>query len=192
MRSQAAGEVAPVASTSAPKKAPKGNTSGSNPFANYSNASSLGLYNEAADQLVQEINAKRTESKVGQWETVAPRPVASTSAAVDPDADEERVTFKRLAKEKTAPGMDELYDPGAVGFKMRKRRRPGQAAEVKEEVKEEPPQEEGRLKGFKLAIAKPVKQEEGDDGEAASKKRKVSQDPAPDPPAVRPKAEEEA
>lgn len=113
----------PQASTS---RKPRPATS-SDPYANYSNAASLGLVDseyEASFAAARE--ARQSEGNVGAWEHVT---VASTSLSTldnnDPEAHwsakerEERRPTSKSFQEKTLD-TDELYDPAAISIKLKR------------------------------------------------------------------------
>ncbi|KAF9447948.1 hypothetical protein P691DRAFT_670391 [Macrolepiota fuliginosa MF-IS2] len=123
---------APVASTSTQRKpAPKP----SNPFANYSTAAQLGFTDPDAEKL----EIRKTHGVVGDWEVVESTPApppepqeedvkpdidASTSKrpAEAPPEDDTR-TYK-LRRKAAAVGLGEIYDPGLITIKLKKKENP--------------------------------------------------------------------
>lgn len=127
---------APVASSSsaAQKPAPKP----SNPFADYSTAESLGYTDPDAERLNAEAERRRTQGVAGEWEVISvsePTPgeaEAHTVAAgadgavgqkreaeLPPDEDDTR-RFK-LRRKTVGVGLGEIYDPGLIPIKVKKK-----------------------------------------------------------------------
>ncbi|KAJ6499354.1 hypothetical protein C8R45DRAFT_113640 [Mycena sanguinolenta] len=126
----------PTASTSAPsnKPAPKP----SNPFTNYSTPKSLGYDDPDAEQLAAEAEKRRSQGVAGEWEMVAPSSVES--APLQPSSDvgvkrsaealeeEESREFK-LRKKTMTTGLGQIYDPGIISIKLKKKEEPVETVE---------------------------------------------------------------
>ncbi|KAF8210177.1 hypothetical protein K438DRAFT_1903794 [Mycena galopus ATCC 62051] len=125
----------PTPSTSAaPRKpAPKP----SNPFANYSTAKSLGYDDPDAERLAAEAEQRRSQGVAGEWEMVAPSdlapPPSSSDVGVKRSAEaleeEESREFK-LRKKTMATGLGQIYDPGILPIKLKKKEEPVEPAPV--------------------------------------------------------------
>ncbi|KAF7315390.1 hypothetical protein MIND_00053700 [Mycena indigotica] len=117
----------PIASSS--KKPPP---KPSNPFANYSTAKSLGYVDPDADAAIAAAQGQRLHGIVGEWQVVEPQaeaaPTSSTEVGVKRSAEElgeeESREFK-LRKKTMATGLGQIYDPGALSIKLKKREDPG-------------------------------------------------------------------
>lgn len=127
----------PVASTSkAPRKpAPKP----SNPFANYSTAESLGYTDPDAERITAELEIRRSQGVAGEWQILDSTPESSmgepsegstltaVGAGVKREAEatleDDSRTFK-LRKKIMAPGLGEIYDPGLIPIKVKKKEEP--------------------------------------------------------------------
>lgn len=137
----------PVASTStaAPKKPPP---KPSNPFTNYSTAASLGFTDVDAERFAAETERRRTQGVAGEWEVVANIP-PSTAPPADPEdatdekpdivggvagggepslkreaeapVDEEDTRQFKLRKKTWGGGLGDVYDPGAIPIKLKKK-----------------------------------------------------------------------
>jgi WW domain-binding protein 4 len=120
----------PAPSTSAPARKPPPKPS--NPFTNYSTAKSLGYDDPDAERLAAEAEQRRMQGVAGEWEMVAPSsepapPQSSTEAGVKRSAEvleaEESREFK-LRKKTTAAGLGQIYDPGVIPIKLKKKEEP--------------------------------------------------------------------
>lgn len=139
---------APIASSSNALKKPVAKPS--NPFANYSTAQSLGYEDPDAEKMAAQLELRRSEGVAGEWQIIAPpqaqAPVASSlsisalpMAATEGDGDhglkreaevppeEDSRSFK-LRKKTVNPGLGEIYDPGLIPIKVKKK-------EAQEEIK---------------------------------------------------------
>jgi len=133
---------APVASTS--KVAPKKPTAKpSNPYANYSTAESLGYTDPDAERITAELEARRSQGVAGEWQVIAPpQPPADSESreSEPPDAletaearvkreaeappDEEDARAFKLRKKTLNTGLGEIYDPGLIPIKIKKKEEP--------------------------------------------------------------------
>ncbi|KAF8813929.1 hypothetical protein BYT27DRAFT_6363581 [Phlegmacium glaucopus] len=137
---------ATIASTSNASKKPVAKPS--NPFANYSTAQSLGYEDPDAERIAAQLEIRRSQGVAGEWQIITPpqAPVASSSsistpptAATEADGDnglkreaeappeEDSRSFK-LVKKTLNPGLGEIYDPGVIPIKVKKK-------EAQEEIK---------------------------------------------------------
>ncbi|KAJ8516076.1 hypothetical protein ONZ45_g6576 [Pleurotus djamor] len=97
----------------------------SNPYANYSTAASLGFTDPDAEKLAAEVERRRTQGVVGDWEYVAPQENAASSAEqeeplkreAEHSIDDER-HFK-IRKKTLNVGLGEIYDPGLIPIKLK-------------------------------------------------------------------------
>ncbi|KJA27810.1 hypothetical protein HYPSUDRAFT_34958 [Hypholoma sublateritium FD-334 SS-4] len=154
----------PVASTST--VAPRPTAKPSNPFANYSTAQSLGYIDPDAERIAAELEQRRSEGVAGEWQIITPPqlPAGSSSTPVpgssDPDStdgpseagikreaeapiDEDDTRAFKLRKKTIASGLGEIYDPGAIPIKIKKKPEPeetnaGPSAAVKPEPADRP------------------------------------------------------
>ncbi|KAJ7462235.1 hypothetical protein B0H11DRAFT_100828 [Mycena galericulata] len=126
----------PIPSTSAPVRKPPPKPS--NPYTNYSTAKSLGYDDPDAERLAEEAERRRMQGVAGDWEMVTPSsseaPVASSSEAgikrsAEALDDEESREFK-LRKKSMATGLGQIYDPGAISIKLKKKEEPPDAEPV--------------------------------------------------------------
>lgn len=146
---------APIRKPTAPKA-----VLSSDPFANYSDAQSLGYIDEDAQRAVEEAEQRRQEGRVGSWTSVA-RPVASTSQLarqeIEDDPDDPRRLATKSFKEKTKGlGDGDLYDPSA-SIRLKTKKRPLVApvkneTEVETQMRDREQSSSTALKGFKTAI----------------------------------------
>lgn len=136
------GPVPSTSSAAARKPAPKP----SNPFANYSTAASLGLSDPDAERYAAEAERRRTQGVAGEWEAVATifpptaltqedepdeKPVIAAAGvgtplkreAENPPADEDARQYK-LRKKTWGDGLGEVYDPGVIPIKLKKKEEP--------------------------------------------------------------------
>ncbi|KAF9010645.1 hypothetical protein BDQ17DRAFT_1387854 [Cyathus striatus] len=143
----------PSASTPARKPPPKP----SNPYSNYTTAESLGYTDPDAERLAAEAEMRRSQGVAGEWHVITPPPGASTSksgtpqpeghnvgegadvAAVGmkreaeaPPVEEDARTFK-LRKKTIAPGLGDIYDPGLIPIKLRKKEEPTDTPSIQPE-----------------------------------------------------------
>ncbi|KAH9484996.1 WW domain-binding protein 4 [Psilocybe cubensis] len=131
---------APVASTSTAPKKPS--TKPSNPYANYSTAESLGYKDPDAERLAAEAEIRRSQGIAGEWQILAPtEPRVGTKVEGDgadgtngtapgdagvkreaeaPPDDEDTRAFK-LRKKTLTRGLGEIYDPGVIPIKIKKK-----------------------------------------------------------------------
>ncbi|KAF8197924.1 hypothetical protein BJ912DRAFT_845851 [Pholiota molesta] len=126
----------PVASTSAAPKKPI--VKPSNPYANYSTAQSLGYSDPDAERLAAELELRRSQGIAGEWQVITPPQPPVGSAAPTPDStetlveigvkreadippDEEDTRAFKLRKKTVATGLGEIYDPGLLPIKIKKR-----------------------------------------------------------------------
>ena len=116
----------------------------SNPYANYSTAESLGYSDPDAERLAAELESRRTQGVAGDWYTVtptAPQPITPditqvlTDATANPIGEAEGVGIKRwpdappeedvrsfkLRKKTLNTGLGEIYDPGLIPIKVKKK-----------------------------------------------------------------------
>ncbi|KAG5639114.1 hypothetical protein H0H81_006703 [Sphagnurus paluster] len=137
----------PTASTSAPARKPT--LKPANPFTNYSTAQSLGFTDPDAERIAAEADLRRTQGVAGEWEVVAiiqpPRESASDDEADEkpnlageagtkreaeaPPDDEDARQFK-LRKKTWGGGLGEVYDPGAIPIKLKKKEEPVKEPDV--------------------------------------------------------------
>ncbi|KAJ6593849.1 hypothetical protein B0H19DRAFT_920291 [Mycena capillaripes] len=121
---------APTPSTPAlPRKpAPKP----SNPYVNYSTAKSLGYDDPDAERLAEEAERRRMQGVAGDWEMVTP---SSSQSALPSSSDvgvkrsaealeEEESREYKLRKKTMATGLGQIYDPGAISIKLKKKEEP--------------------------------------------------------------------
>jgi WW domain-binding protein 4 len=133
---------APIASTS--KVAPKKPTAKpSNPYANYSTAESLGYTDPDAERIAEELEARRSQGVAGAWQVItSPQPPAGSEPGESepPDAqesaearvkreaeappDEEDARAFKLRKKTVNTGLGEIYDPGLIPIKIKKKEEP--------------------------------------------------------------------
>lgn len=117
----------------------------SNPYANYSTPASLGYTDPDAERLAAEIAVRQTQGTAGDWQMVTPSflqsgvsskvATAHTPATTTVDGEAVAVGTKRAAEEppeedarsfkirkKTLhSGLGEIYDPGVVSIKVKKK-----------------------------------------------------------------------
>lgn len=134
-----------MVSTSKSSAAKRPPTKPSNPYANYSTAESLGYKDPDAERHAAEVQIKRMHGIAGDWHIVtptAPQPIASDISQVHTNdvtisstgeaegagmkrgADihpEEDVRSFKLRKKTINTGLGEIYDPGAIPIKLKKR-----------------------------------------------------------------------
>lgn len=147
--------VAPVASSSSGPKKPS--VKPSNPYANYSTAQSLGFVDPDAERLAAEAEVRRSQGIAGDWQVVSTSqaPVVPSSREAsepaegldsEPDAagsgvkreaeappdDEDTRAFK-LRKKTVAMGLGEIYDPGLIPIKVKKKEKDEPVLPVKPE-----------------------------------------------------------
>ena len=137
---------APIASSSSSSlnKPKKPIATPSNPFANYSTAQSLGYEDPDAERIAAQLELRRSQGVAGEWQIITSitssslEPTPSTDA-VEADSDsglkreaeappeEDSRSFK-LRKKSLNPGLGEIYDPGLIPIKVKKK-------EAQEEIK---------------------------------------------------------
>ncbi|KAF7321340.1 Formin binding [Mycena kentingensis (nom. inval.)] len=137
-RAKGGSSSAPTPSTSAAKKPP---AKPSNPWANYSTAKSLGYEDPDAERVIADVLMRRTTGEVGEWEVVVPQEpteptvgvpseaegsVAGVKRPAEALAEEENREFK-LRKKTMATGLGQIYDPGSLQIKLKKREEPVEA-----------------------------------------------------------------
>ena len=117
----------------------------SNPYANYTTAESLGYSDPDAERLAAELEIRRTQGVAGDWYTVtptAPQPIApdvtqvrATDANTSPIGEAREAGIKRwpdappeddvrsfkLRKKTLNTGLGEIYDPGLIPIKLKKK-----------------------------------------------------------------------
>ncbi|KAH6913856.1 hypothetical protein BKA70DRAFT_1181626 [Coprinopsis sp. MPI-PUGE-AT-0042] len=139
----AKGSSGPVASTSAAAAATrKPPPKPSNPYANYTTAEQLGISDPDAERMAAERALRQSQGVAGDWEVVATVPSASTSQTAEaedvkpdvegaPTAGEKRPADDsedphdfRLRKKRLNTGLGEIYDPGLIPIKVKKREEP--------------------------------------------------------------------
>ena len=133
---------APIASTS--KVAPKKPTAKpSNPYANYSTAESLGYTDPDAERIAAELDARRSQGVAGEWQVIAsPQPPAGPEPGKSEPSDALETAEARVKREAEAPpdeedarafklrkktlntGLGEIYDPGLIPIKIKKKEEP--------------------------------------------------------------------
>lgn len=108
-------------------------SSSSDPYANYSTAESLGFIDADAERCNAELEARKNEGRIGEWERVVKPPPVPAAPEWEPimDNKEEEVEVKPVEKkpadyfdkEKTRELRDdEMYDPSKVGIKLKRKR----------------------------------------------------------------------
>ncbi|RXW22971.1 hypothetical protein EST38_g2879 [Candolleomyces aberdarensis] len=130
--------------------------SSSGPWANYSTAESLGYTDPDAERLAAEQELRRSQGVAGEWEvlsTVNPTPPPPQAEAplgeeedVKPDvsigekrpaetivADEEDTRSFKIRKRTLGTGLGEIYDPGLIPIKVKKKEEPVKEEETKPE-----------------------------------------------------------
>ncbi|KAK1232662.1 hypothetical protein PQX77_003197 [Marasmius sp. AFHP31] len=141
---------APVASSSSGPRKPA--TKPSDPFANYSTAASLGYTDPDAERIAAEQARKQSQGVAGEWQVVTNESESSTPT---PSADAEgtdadaAVPQKRPAEEPVNPedtrhfklqkrtlgiGLGQIYDPGVITLKPKKKEKEKEADESGAEV----------------------------------------------------------
>lgn len=130
-----------MASTSAAAAARKPVPKPSNPYENYSTAQSLGYTDPDAERIAAELEVRRSQGVAGQWEIIAPPAGTPSGTAANsqepPSADSPReVSIKReaeapvdeddtrafkLRKKTVVAGLGEIYDPGLIPIKIKKK-----------------------------------------------------------------------
>ena len=137
-----AGLAKPSSSSRATAATPqKSSTKPTNRYANYSSPASLGYQDPDAEKLAAAAELRRTQGVAGQWELVeaTPQPAeveasGSTSPVPDPGPllkreadtmteDEDGRRFK-LQKRTLEGGLGEIYDPGVIPIKLKKKDEP--------------------------------------------------------------------
>ncbi|KAJ7901775.1 hypothetical protein B0H14DRAFT_3080043 [Mycena olivaceomarginata] len=108
----------PTPSTSAPARKPPPKPS--NPFTNYSTAKSLGYDDPDAERLAAEAEQRRMQGVAGEWEMVAPSSEPAPPHVLEAEESRE---FK-LRKKTTAAGLGQIYDPGVIPIKLKKKEEP--------------------------------------------------------------------
>ena len=92
-------------------------------FDNYSTAESLGYTDPDEERRVAELERKRTQGTVGQWEVVAPPPpplTAEMALKVRDSDSKDNIASSSFVPEKTE--AQEIEEHGGRGFKLRKRK----------------------------------------------------------------------
>ncbi|KAJ7096375.1 hypothetical protein C8R44DRAFT_591739, partial [Mycena epipterygia] len=118
---------APTPSTSAPPRKPPPKPS--NPYTNYSTAKSLGYDDPDAERLAAEAERRRMQGVAGDWEMVtpssdaAPAPSSGEKRSAEALDEEESREFK-LRKKTISTGLGQIYDPGAITIKLKKKEEP--------------------------------------------------------------------
>jgi WW domain-binding protein 4 len=126
--------------TPAPPRKPPAKPS--NPYTNYTTAAFLGYKDPDAERLQAEVDRRRTQGVAGDWEVVVPTaaPAAeaatpgSSSGAADAgpslkrdlaaEIDEENSRHFKLQKKTLGGGLGEIYDPGIIPIKLKKKDEP--------------------------------------------------------------------
>lgn len=131
-----------IASTSAPAR--KAAAKPSNPFTNYSTAESLGYKDPDAERAEAEAERRRTQGVVGEWQVITPTPTPpapqltedepsdSTTISsgvpakreLDAHSDDEYDRHSKLRKKTVSAGLGEIYDPGIITIKLKKKEEP--------------------------------------------------------------------
>ncbi|KAF5316912.1 hypothetical protein D9611_003859 [Ephemerocybe angulata] len=152
-----AGRASAVAGPSSASRRPTADLKSSNPYANYSTAESLGYEDPDAERLAREAEIRRSQGVAGEWEVISTTPTPAPDGAeegdVKPDvasigdkrpaestgfADHEDTRSFKLRKKTLGAGLGEVYDPGLIPIKVKKR-----TEEVKKE-EEVVPKSEGQ------------------------------------------------
>ncbi|KAF9070061.1 hypothetical protein BDP27DRAFT_1324220 [Rhodocollybia butyracea] len=133
-----------VLSSSSSKSSQKPPPKSSNPFANYSTAASLGFTDPDAERAEAEAARRQTQGIAGEWQVVdvSADPASTGGSASTSALDEGQEILKRpaeeypddarnfkLRKKTLSAGLGEIYDPGLIKLKPKKK-------EVKEEEEE--------------------------------------------------------
>jgi len=121
----------PTPSTSAPARKPPPKPS--NPYTNYSTAKSLGYDDPDAERLAAEAERRRMQGVAGDWEMVTPASSDATPSGSSSEAgikrsaealDEEESREFKLRKKTAGTGLGQIYDPGAISIKLKKKEEP--------------------------------------------------------------------
>ena len=164
-----------IASTSASTSAParKAAAKPSNPFANYSTAESLGYTDPDAERAEAEAERRRTQGVAGEWQVVTPMPAPQstedeptdsttisstipTKREVDAHSDDDYDRHSKLRKKTVRAGLGEIYDPGIISIKLKKKEEPSSStAELKagmgdDAIKQEDEKPKGPQKWVKV------------------------------------------
>ncbi|KAJ7497243.1 hypothetical protein FB451DRAFT_1163212 [Mycena latifolia] len=122
---------APTPSAAGPSRKPPPKPS--NPYTNYSTAKSLGYDDPDAERLAAEAERRRMQGVAGDWEMVTPSSSDVAPAPSSGDAgvkrsaealDEEESREFKLRKKMIDSGLGQIYDPGAISIKLKKREDP--------------------------------------------------------------------
>ena len=123
-------------STAPPPRRSRPVASSSDPYANYSTAESLGFVDADTElfnaELEAELEARRNEGRIGEWERVVKPPPLPAAPEWEPimdykDDEEVKPVEKKHSdyfdKEKTRELRDdEMYDPSKVRIKLKRKR----------------------------------------------------------------------
>ena len=155
----------PSGSTPQRKPAPKP----SNPFANYTTAESLGYSDPDAERAAADAERRRTQGVAGEWQVVTlppppPPPLlqpteedAESSTVspsiplkreIDAHSDDDYDRHSKLRKKTVHTGLGEIYDPGVISIKVKKKEEPlSSTEELKAEVGNDAPTSAVKLEG---------------------------------------------
>jgi WW domain-binding protein 4 len=109
----------------------KPNPNSSDPYANYSTAASLGYTDPDAERLKAEVERRRTQGVVGDWEVVtesSSTPDQDSTVGVKREWEEELDPSSqpwKLRSKATKIGLDEIYDPGIIPIRLKTEKEQG-------------------------------------------------------------------
>ena len=137
--------------STAPAPARKPTPKPLDPFANYTTAESLGFNDPDAERAAAEAERRRTQGVAGEWQVVTPShpppppPSQSTEEGyaesstvsssvplkreVDAHSDDDYDRHSKLRKKAVRTGLGEIYDPGIIPIKVKKKEEPPSSTE---------------------------------------------------------------
>ncbi|KAJ6609863.1 hypothetical protein B0H10DRAFT_1812627 [Mycena sp. CBHHK59/15] len=109
----------------------------SNPYTNYSTAKSLGYDDPDAERLAAEAERRRMQGVAGDWQMVVPSTPSTFDAAPSSDSlkrpaevDEDDSREFKLMKKTMGTGLGQIYDPGTISIKLKKKEEPTEAGDL--------------------------------------------------------------
>ncbi|KAK2467891.1 hypothetical protein APHAL10511_000186 [Amanita phalloides] len=168
----------------------------SNPFTNYTTAESLGYTDPDAEREAAEAERRRMQGVVGEWQVVTPPPpppipcveeghveFPATSSDIplkreaEVYSDDDYDRHSKLRKKTVRAGLGEVYDPGIIPIKVKKKEESTEGLKVEERdvtassVEDEQPKPAGPPRWIKVEWKRPEEPPEGslDGGETGQR-----------------------